>query len=842
MLAHDRLGVLQHIKQEFQILGYVGNLLQENYAYADVLAPEYAVRQIPLAVFAQDPPSYRTASFGVAVANGRSGAEFIQGYRSLGAPQIIEIGHDQVSRWKVTGKGLPIHLDTVNVNKLPDYFAEHKDAWSPQQVLRAKSTSQMATQLDFLDLDLLPLLDYEVRVKLDRLLRDTVNLAIHTFNDNAPFTEEQYPPLFRLIFRLIASKVLADRNHPGDWAKDDPQSVIRAVEDFYFKDIAPEPVLEDYETQLAIWNRIKSMFHFQNLSVDSLAYVYENTLVTPETRKSFGIHSTPPAIAEYIVRRLPFDRLEQNDRRVFEPFAGHSIFLVAAMQRMRELLPSHMTPEDRHRYFVEMLSAIEIDPFAREVARLSLMLADYPNPDGWSLHGADALESSVFDDELAKSNIVLCNPPFEAFSHGERARYEGLTSVWKPAEILHRVLQNPPELLGFVLPQVFLRGQAYRELRSRLGTTYGLIELLALPDRVFQHSDAEAVLVLASGHNSSTKHIRTGGVYKWDHKEFYAIQPSYEFEYDVGDAGATFAYSMWRPPLQEVWHATSRMRRLDEFSSIHRGIEYNLPFRANESRLIAHEERPGFVQGLHRVRGTVEPFVVGKTVFLNVSPSFMRTTALGFPWDKPKLIVNANQQSRGPWKITASLDNSGLVCYQNFHGIWPVGSLALEVLAAVLNGPVANAFIGAREAKRHVHVQTLNEIPVPDFDQAQQHTMISLVRQYSEVRRLWLSEDIGEDQAKEWCLQLLTSIDAEVLRAYDLPPRVERKLLDYFSGHARLGPVEFTQYYPSNFQPYIPWHLYLSQDFKLANAKDTLNRLSVIPESPLVSETMSYIE
>ena len=73
MLAHDRLGVLQHIRQEFQSLGYVGNLLQENYAYADVLAPEYAVRQIPLAVFAQDPPSYRTASFGVVVANGRSG-------------------------------------------------------------------------------------------------------------------------------------------------------------------------------------------------------------------------------------------------------------------------------------------------------------------------------------------------------------------------------------------------------------------------------------------------------------------------------------------------------------------------------------------------------------------------------------------------------------------------------------------------------------------------------------------------------------------------------------------------------------------------------------------------
>ena len=72
MPDHDQLEVLQHIRQGFQGLGYTGNLLQEDYAYADVLASEYSVRQIPLAAFAQFPPSYRTASFGVAIANGQS--------------------------------------------------------------------------------------------------------------------------------------------------------------------------------------------------------------------------------------------------------------------------------------------------------------------------------------------------------------------------------------------------------------------------------------------------------------------------------------------------------------------------------------------------------------------------------------------------------------------------------------------------------------------------------------------------------------------------------------------------------------------------------------------------
>ena len=293
---------------------------------------------------------------------------------------------------------------------------------------------------------------------------------------------------------------------------------------------------------------------------------------------------------------------------------------------------------------------------------------------------------------------------------------------------------------------------------------------------------------------------------------------------------------------QNYGRPTAKMNRLGDLSSIHRGIEYNQPLRTSKSPLIASDELPGFMPGVHTVKDTVEPFVVRKTVFLNVSPNLMRTLAYNLPWHKPKLIVNANQQSRGPWKITASLDNVGRVCYQNFHGIWPAISLRMEVLAAVLNGPVAHAFIGTREGKRHVHIQTLKDIPVPEFDQTQQQIIASMVRQYSDARGLWLSGELVADEAHERCSQLLRLIDAEVLKAYDLSPRTERQLLDFFVGHRRLGPVEFTEYLPQDFKPYIPWHMYISKQFKEASAKSTLNRLPVIPASPLIDEALSYIE
>ncbi len=841
MEDQDHLLVLDRVRDELHDLGYVGGLLREKYDFADFLAPDYAVKQIPLAAFTQEPPSYRHASFGVAVANGTVGPDLVQRYRSLGAPQIFEINGDRVVRWKVTGTGAPARLDEVSADQVSALFAEHKNDWTPRSVLRAQSGNPTATQLDFFDLGLLPLLDYEVRTKLDRLLSETVNLAIATSGQKHPFEDDQYPPLFRLIFRLLAAKVLADRQHLGDWAPEDPRAAIAAVEDFYFSSDAPEPVLGDHDTQLAIWRHLTGRLHFQNLSVDSLAYVYENTLVSPTTRKSFGIHGTPREVAEYIVSRLPFEDLDQGSRRVFEPFSGHSVFLVAAMQRLRELLPPEMNSAARHQYFVDMLSGIEIDSFAREVAKLSLMLADYPNPDGWRLFDGDAFAASRFDQELGAAGVVLCNPPFERFTSDEKALYPDVERATKPAEMLRRVLQQPPKLLGLVLPRNFLIGRGFRDLRAQIGSHYSSIEVLELPDRIFRHSDAETALLMASGTPGGSAHVRSGEV--TDRRDFYTTRKaSYSAEADVANPATAFAGRIGLLRLPEVWEATAGMKRLASVARVHRGIEYKAHFSSHEAELVATEPRVNFAPGVRGAQGSAEPFVVTGQVFLNVAPEAMRTSADRLPWNEPKLIVNASRLSRGPWVIAALLDESGLVCYQKFHGVWPDETIPREVVAAVLNGPVANAFVAVREGKRDVRVQTLKGVPVPDFDEVQEERVVSLVREYAQTREAWLAQEVDEREAHDRCLQLLLEIDAAVLRAYDLPLRVEHDLLDYFHGHDRVGPVDFNHYIPLGFRPHFPLHMHVSGVVAEASAAETLGRLPSIPQSPLIDEALSYID
>ena len=59
--------------------------------------------------------------------------------------------------------------------------------------------------------------------------------------------------------------------------------------------------------------------------------------------------------------------------------------------------------------------------------------------------------------------------------------------------------------------------------------------------------------------------------------------------------------------------------------------------------------------------------------------------------------------------------------------------------------------------------------------------------------------------------RLLVAVDAQVLKAYELPPRLERRLLEFFRGHdheRRVGHL-FGGWVPEGFTAYIPLHEYI---------------------------------
>ena len=327
--------------------------------------------------------------------------------------------------------------------------------------------------MDFFDVGLIPALEPHIREKLDPKLREVLHktkLAHHESTGRDPNDQE----LFRLVFRLLAAKVLHDRKVGGfeGLTDNDVDVILDLVRDYYGE---TEPLLADRHTRQTAGSLLWNNIDFQNLSVEVLAYIYEHTLVDDESRRALGTHSTPYSVARYIVHQLPFEQIkDENHRFVVEPCSGHGVFLVAALQRLRDLLDPLLNVAKRHEYFVRMLSGFEIDPFALEVSKLCLVLADFPNRNSWRLYPANVFASPEMAADLSQARFVLANPPFEAFRLEDRAEYVGLRATQKPAELLHRVLDSlhAEGSIGFVMPHQVISGTGYRGVRERLATRF----------------------------------------------------------------------------------------------------------------------------------------------------------------------------------------------------------------------------------------------------------------------------------------------------------------------------------------------------------------------------------
>lgn len=839
----------QIVKKELQGLGYSDDLLQENYAFDDASTTQTKELCIPLGAFAQWPPNYRSACIGVIQANGDRGPGFVSSYRALGAPMFLEVREDRIVRYRMEAVGRAVELESIPFRNIPKAFENNRDKWNPAAIFRAKAISPTSqpVQLDFFDAGLLPALKGMIHKKLDRLLKGTLHTADTKYQEATSGTSPDKAALFRLVFRFLAAKIFNDKRHPGEWSSSDPRTIIESVQKFYgLQEISTGRIIDDLQTQQTVWDLLRTSFNFQNLSEEDLAFVYENTLVTEEARQAHGIHATPSVVAELVVKHLPFEDLPQDERFVLEPCAGHGVFLVAALRRLRDLLSPSWTAEERHVYLRKRLHAIETDTFAGEVCRLSLTLADYPNPDGWKITESDIFGTDTLEKALPNSRIVLCNPPFEDFNEQERNQYgQRIQSVHKPYEILRRVLEKPPAMFGFVLPKSAIIGGRYDEVQNRIAERYTNVETVALPDRVFAFSDQETMLFLASRPDPATDtkiHTKTSWVREIDRKLFLETGQLPDAPRRTNSRRVILKAhkNLWNPSLWEIWEYLSGNPKLGEFAEIHRGIEWNVPINRNKEVLISDEPKPGYKKGIDKVSGKLEPYWAEDFVYLNMDEKYQRTSAHSLPWKKPKVIINGNALMRSPWRLMGFPDKKGLVCFQNFIAIWSKHNIGIEFIAALINSPLANLAVHFSEGKRRNRIRTIERIPIPTLGSVDFDKISKLTNEYQNIRAKYRRID-PQDLVKSAGIGKLLKIDSLILKAYDLPPRLERRLLDFFRGYPRPVPFPFPDYFPAEFEPCIPLYQYLEIDMKEASAGELLKRIDSI-DSEVIHEFVLDIE
>lgn len=801
-------------------LSYSGSLLAENYIFPDWFAPFKPDRQAAAVAFGQTPTSYDTALIGVARANGLHGPKLIDQYRALGAPFIVEVSAEGVREWAVARQeGQHALIATYAAPNVRQLFVDRAREWKPENLLRAKNIGSFRwTQQLSLFAGLVPELEEQIQESLDPLLRDTLSRTKEAYEASAGRKSDP-AQLFKLVFWLLTAKVFRDRGVPGFLLPDpDPDELLAAVARQHRTDV---PKLLNRQAREAAAQLVWNTLDFRNLSVEVLSQIWASTLVDDNTKTRLGIHRTSRTIVRYIMDRIPFDHAGDDRKIILEPCCGSGVFLVGAMNALRPNLFGS-TPGERHDYFVKHLAGIEKDPFGAEISRLSLTLADFPNPNNWDIAHGDVFDADVLKPFIRRAGVVLCNPPFRDFDKAERRHYQ-FASPKTPVELLNRVLDDlhPSGVLGFVLPRAFVDGRGYSRIRQRIAERFANIDLTVLPDSAFE-ADPEVALLVAT---EPIPHDRSALVYSrvYDDKKTKAWS-AFEHSHEVSFRNHTevkadsAARLLAVPELADVWDFLVNHRQLGEVAEIHRGLEWNEPLTekgketGNRKKFVHSSPATGFSPGV-APRTKFSVFEHPETFFLNVRPGDQRGNAYEYPWERPKAILNKSTRSRGRWRLAAFADREGLTCYQTYTGVWPLASRGFDevLLAAVLNSPVANAFVSTREGKTDNTMETLAEIPVPFFTPEEAAHVRQLVNEYQSAKNS----------------KLLMEIDAAVLDGYRMPPRLERKVLDWFHNQDRPTPVHFDEYPTWGRDVFFSLSFHLSGKFEDATAGALLNRMAL---------------
>jgi type I restriction-modification system DNA methylase subunit len=812
--------IILETKEAFETIGYNKSLLKNDYGFTNFLSPTTELYQIQLAVFGQIPFDYRSACFAVkTISQCDYSNKIAEKLKAFGAPLSIIINNGRTELWKNTKNTTEIH-EIIETKRLPKYIKDNKKSWNPFSFIRAKEGFNQKIkdiQLDFIDVGLVPALDREAAIKIESL----INIIFHHIDKFSKDNKQSisYSELLQFIFRLLVAKLIKDRGicPCGDFSFDNPDKLINSVSQYYQGNISPKLKQIPTSLKLIIAKEIDNSFPLKNLAVDSLTYIYENTFVTKEHRKKLGIHSTPSYISDFVLAQIPFNECSLNDVRILDPTCGHGIFLISAIRKLRSMLPENWSGNERHQFLTKVIRGIEIDPFAVEVAKMCLLLADFPEKNGWEIYNQDCFQDSLLEELSSSTTILIGNPPFESFD-GKKPKTP------KPLELLNRSLQKLPveAFIGMVLPLSLLYTNQYKKLRKDLLNNFEIISLTTLPDKVFTHSDKDTVILVAKKVNckinfTTIYNIVTNNELR-EFKEDRNIKNTDTVSnmYFESQADCLLTVPMWR----NIWEQLSNYPKLHSVVDIKTGIRYK-----NDviDKVISKQALDGFVPGLANITEDFQQYIADKYVYLSVETKYRNNqdaNSWSLDWSRPKIILPTSRLSRGYWKFAAVIDNKGLLVRHRFFGLWKrQDSISLESIAAILNSPIAQAYVHAHSLERDILKKTYLSIPIPE-------KIISFDSSIKQLVLAYINNPMMEN---------LLKIDAFILSLYKLTPEMERRILDIFWGAKdRRVPFDFNGYIPPENKSWIPLNFYISEQYNNSTIQNVIERLPKTKEKKII--------
>jgi hypothetical protein len=810
--------------------GYSSALLAADY--------NYGTGSVPLAAFADTPHDIRSVCIAAIDTHGDPARDVAQ-IGPVGAPVVFACTSGRLQWWKQT-TGAPMMLGSpIESAHVSNFFEEHKRDFAPANIFEGKTLRRLPnqTQLAFVDAGLMPHLERANGAALSSLVERVIRGIEKTIGRNID-NPRDVNDAFKSTFWLLAAKFLHDKSVPNfiNLRLNEIDEVFRRVGRHYGDTNGLPPDRKGWRS--AIEQAAATIGDFPPLihtSTDALAHVYENAMIPDVVRKSNGTHSTPGPLVDYMIWQLwPWiEELPPERRHVFEPACGHAAFLVGALRMLRQW-SDIADPKVRHEYLRQHLYGIESDPFAVEVAKLSLTLADIPYGNSWNLQNKDMFENSLLESGAKTCGLLLANPPYERFTPKERAQYdkEGIrfTTNTKAYEMLSRAIPQIARnaCFGVVVPLGFLHSRDMTGLRRSLLSTFELSEIAVFEDKLFEKGEPETAVLLGRRRKEQLmpSPIRYRRV---RNQNMDAFLNGFTFSSEEVVTSSQFhadrSYDFRTPELGNVWKYLNSCPKLESIALVAKGLDHKGASRPLNCWTVHDPARSGDPLGYAHVDDTLKIFGLPKVVGINLESRTVLSYRAGRPSERPQVLLNYGRVSREAWRLKAVLDEYGRAITSRFIAVRPrIPSTSVVYLWAILNSPLANAFAHTHTFKRDILVGSIRQMPVPYQSLAHSAAIVQAALRYRELV-LAVGPLYEHTATPEGILRALMTMDAAVLRAYDLPPRLEHEVLSLFWNIERKGVgCDFRGYYPPDSRPFEPLHVFLSDEFQQSTAGEIVKR------------------
>jgi hypothetical protein len=261
--------------------------------------------------------------------------------------------------------------------------------------------------------------------------------------------------------------------------------------------------------------------------------------------------------------------------------------------------------------------------------------------------------------------------------------------------------------------------------------------------------------------------------------------------------------------------------KLGDFAIVQKGFEFKAEAELKGRVVESVHRTSGWVQGFSRADGGFQIWQQPEMAWFDYQDKWLRRIGAPHKPGTAQVLINYAPSVPGPWLIKATLDPDGRPVTSRFVAVRrKEQSPPLEFFWAVINSPVANAFAASWPDKRQTLVKDWRTLSLPVPSSERSSAIVQAARDYLKLMRDgdgFMKIAPSQDTVRAALLRL----DAEVLRLYDLPPRLERQLLDFFGIAERKGsPCNFGGYYPAGMEAFVPLHELLSAEY----ARSTLGR------------------